>query len=123
MCLTDAFNFFYRKIYILSLLISANILYFIFIAPDHDMYETSISNIKCNTKDWGEFQVRRSGNFINNNSLGLILFGGINYQIEHHLFPGINHIHYPQIAPIVKKTAQEFGLTYFEFETIFSYIL
>ena len=30
------------------------------------------------------------------------LHGGLNYQIEHHLFPGMNHCHYPTIAPIVR---------------------
>jgi len=43
--------------------------------------------------------------------------GGLNFQIEHHLFPKICHIHYPGIAPIVKKTAKEFGLNYMEHKT------
>ena len=38
--------------------------------------------------------------------------GGLNHQIEHHLFPNICHVHYRDIAPIVKKTALEFGLPY-----------
>jgi linoleoyl-CoA desaturase len=36
----------------------------------------------------------------------------LNYQIEHHLFPNICHVHYPQIAPIVRETAEEFGVPY-----------
>ena len=43
--------------------------------------------------------------------------GGLNFQIEHHLFPNICHIHYPQIADIVRDTAKEYDLPYFEFET------
>lgn len=38
--------------------------------------------------------------------------GGLNYQIEHHLFPRVAHVHYPAIAPIVARTAREFGLPY-----------
>jgi linoleoyl-CoA desaturase len=38
--------------------------------------------------------------------------GGLNHQIEHHLFPQICHVHYRAIAPIVKATAEEFGLPY-----------
>jgi linoleoyl-CoA desaturase len=38
--------------------------------------------------------------------------GGLNFQIEHHLFPSICHVHYRKIAGIVKETAIEFGLPY-----------
>ena len=53
--------------------------------------------------DWGEIQVRNSGNFLNDNILVNHLFGGINYQIEHHLFPTICHVHFPEIKKIVKR--------------------
>jgi len=45
-----------------------------------------------------------------------------NYQIEHHLFPTICHVHYKAISSIVKKTAKEFGLRYNENRTFFSAI-
>lgn len=38
--------------------------------------------------------------------------GGLNFQIEHHLFPGICHVHYRNLAPIVQATAEEYGLPY-----------
>lgn len=41
------------------------------------------------------------------------MVGGLTNQIEHHLFPNISHVHYRKIAPIIKKTAQEFGLPYY----------
>ena len=44
--------------------------------------------------DWGELQIRNSGNFSTSNKLINHCFGGINYQIEHHLFPTISHIHF-----------------------------
>lgn len=45
--------------------------------------------------------------------------GGLNHQIEHHLFPDICHVHYRNIAPIVKATAEEFNVPYFEKPTFF----
>jgi fatty acid desaturase (delta-4 desaturase) len=44
--------------------------------------------------------------------------GGLNYQIEHHLFPRIQHTHYPTIAPVVKKFCEEKGIPYIHFPTI-----
>lgn len=44
--------------------------------------------------------------------------GGLNYQVEHHLFPNISHIHYPKIAPIVEQTAREFQLPYHKFASM-----
>jgi linoleoyl-CoA desaturase len=38
--------------------------------------------------------------------------GGLNYQVEHHLFPNICHVHYRKISKIVRETANEFGLPY-----------
>ena len=47
------------------------------------------------------------------NSKALLWYsGGLNHQIEHHLFPHICHVHYKDLAPIVKETAKEFGLPY-----------
>ena len=43
--------------------------------------------------------------------------GGLNFQVEHHLFTNISHVHYTEIAPIVKDTAIEFGIPYYEFDT------
>ncbi|MFZ1715232.1 MAG: fatty acid desaturase, partial [Saprospiraceae bacterium] len=49
-------------------------------------------------------------------------WGGLNYQIEHHLFPKISHIHYPAISKIVKQTCKEFNVAYVEFPTVVSAI-
>jgi linoleoyl-CoA desaturase len=63
-------------------------------------------------KNWFAHQMLTSANFSENNKLLTWYVGGLNYQIEHHLFPSICHVHYPKIAPIVKQTAKEFGLPY-----------
>ncbi len=40
------------------------------------------------------------------------LVGGLNFQIEHHLFPRISHVHYPAISRLVEETCREFGIRY-----------
>lgn len=62
--------------------------------------------------EWAIHQLYTTANFSTYNPFLRWLIGGLNFQIEHHLLPHVCHIHYPKIAPIVKKTAQEFGLPY-----------
>ena len=57
-------------------------------------------------------QIRTTANFATDNPLLTWYCGGLNYQIEHHLFPSVAHTRYPDIAPIVRQTAAEFGLPY-----------
>lgn len=66
---------------------------------------------------WAAHQMTTTANFAVNSKLAAFLCGGLNRQIEHHLFPKICHIHYPAIGNIVKQTAEEFGLPYIESET------
>ena len=44
--------------------------------------------------------------------------GGLNYQIEHHLFPRISHCHYPTIAPVVREFCEERKIPYVHFATV-----
>lgn len=62
--------------------------------------------------EWAVHQLRTTSDFARNNFLLNWYIGGLNFQIEHHLFRNICHIHYPKIAPIVEKTAKEFGFNY-----------
>jgi linoleoyl-CoA desaturase len=68
--------------------------------------------------EWAIHQLNTTANFARNNKWLSWYVGGLNYQIEHHLFPGICHVHYPAIAPIVKETAESFGLEYLENESL-----
>lgn len=67
--------------------------------------------------DWAIHQLNTTVNFSRSNKWLSWYVGGLNYQIEHHLFPKISHVHYPAIAPIVKQTAEEFGIPYMENQT------
>jgi linoleoyl-CoA desaturase len=69
--------------------------------------------------DWAIHQMRTTVNFSRNNKLLSWYIGGLNFQVEHHLFPKICHIHYPRIANIVKRTASEFNVPYLEHRSFF----
>jgi linoleoyl-CoA desaturase len=62
--------------------------------------------------NWAVHQLLTTTNFGNNSEWFSWYVGGLNFQIEHHLFPNICHVHYRKIASIVKTTAHEFGLPY-----------
>lgn len=62
---------------------------------------------------WAVHQLKTTANFAPHNKWLSWYVGGLNYQVEHHLFPGICHVHYPAIAPIVEQTAREFGHPYY----------
>jgi linoleoyl-CoA desaturase len=62
--------------------------------------------------NWAVHQILNTADFAPNNKLVCWYIGGLNFQIEHHLFPHICHIHYPHIAKIVAAVAAEHGITY-----------
>jgi len=70
--------------------------------------------------DWGEVQIRHSGNF--GGKLDCLLFGGINYQIEHHLFPSISHQYLPQVAEIVKEECARSNVPYVHHSSLYAAI-
>ena len=65
--------------------------------------------------EWAIHQLKTTANFATNNKVISWLVGGLNFQIEHHLFPKISHVHYPQISKIIKKACQEYGIQYVEY--------
>lgn len=62
--------------------------------------------------EWAIHQLKTTSNFSPNNKLISWFAGGLNYQVEHHLFPRISHIHYPAMSKIVKSKCQEFNIPY-----------
>jgi linoleoyl-CoA desaturase len=70
--------------------------------------------------EWYKHQVETTANFAPTSRLLNFYVGGLNFQVEHHLFPNICHVHYPKINKIVKETCEEFGVGYKEYKTFFS---
>jgi linoleoyl-CoA desaturase len=67
---------------------------------------------------WAVHQVETTVDFARGSRWLSWFVGGLNFQIEHHLFPQICHIHYPSISPLVEQTCREFGLRYVAHETL-----
>ena len=61
---------------------------------------------------WAMHQILTTTDFATKNSLIKHLYGGFNHHIVHHLFPNINHIHYPKLTSILKKTCEEYKVPY-----------
>ena len=65
--------------------------------------------------EWAIHQINTTANFATGNRLISWLVGGLNFQVEHHLFPKISHVHYPAISKIIKQTCNEYGIKYIEY--------
>jgi linoleoyl-CoA desaturase len=67
--------------------------------------------------DWAVSQLCNTANFAPKARLLSWYVGGLNYQVEHHLFPNICHVHYRKLSEIVKQTAHEFELPYHSYKS------
>jgi len=68
--------------------------------------------------EFAAHQIKTTANFATKNKLVSWLVGGLNFQIEHHLFPKISHVHYPAISEIVRAICMEYQLQYIEYPTM-----
>jgi len=66
--------------------------------------------------DWCKWQIETSASW--GGSVGSFFTGGLNLQIEHHLFPGVAHNCYPEIAVIIKEECKKRGVRYADFDTL-----
>lgn len=84
---------------------------------NHELAETT----RCVPRqgvDWGEWQMQTCHNWSTGSLLANHISGGLNHQIEHHLFPEIHYRHYPRIASIVRREAHRFGVPYYESKSL-----
>jgi fatty acid desaturase len=82
-------------------------MYFVIVAPNHDTQETQHHMDGGVGMDWGELQIRHSGDFSHESKTLTMFFGGMNHQITHHLYPAVCNIHYPEISKIVQDVCKE----------------
>lgn len=83
--------------------------------PAHvvDLTEFPLPDSNGNMQDdWAAHQLKTTTNFAQKSWAFSWFVGGLNFQVEHHLFPNICHVHYKKLAPIIQQTAQEFNLPY-----------
>lgn len=69
-------------------------------------------------QEWAIHQLRTTANFSTKSKVVCWLLGGLNFQVEHHLFPRISHVHYPAINRLVKQTCKDFNVIYLEHKTM-----
>jgi linoleoyl-CoA desaturase len=67
---------------------------------------------------WAEFQLKTTSNFAMKSKVISWFVGGLNYQVEHHLFPKVSHVHYPAISEILQEKCKEFNLPYNYYTTM-----
>ena len=90
---------------------------------EHTEFEFATTDPKVIESEWAIHQVKTTANFAPKNKIISWMVGGLNFQIEHHLFPRISHVHYPALSKIVKQTCEKFNLPYNQFPSMWSAIV
>jgi linoleoyl-CoA desaturase len=85
------------------------------VIEDAEVFLPDDSGTMKNT--WAIHQLFTTVNFATKNKIMNWFTGGLNHQVEHHIFPHISHVHYTKISKIVRETAKEFNLPYNEYKT------
>jgi len=104
--------------HIICSLISAFVFQLAHVLEETHFYDTDENGSVEN--NWAIHQLKTTANFSKGSSLFSWFIGGLNFQVEHHLFPNICHVHYRNLAPIVQTTAAEFGVPYHQHDTFWS---
>ena len=87
-------------------------------AVEHTEFMEVNSDQKVLENDWAIHQVKTTSNFATKSKLITFFAGGLNFQIEHHLFPKVSHVFYPELSVIVRNVCAEYGITYGEHRTL-----
>ncbi len=74
-------------------------------------------------QEWAVHQITSTANFATSSRWLYWLLGGLNFQIEHHLFPRVSHVHYPAISRLVKEVCSEYDIVYNEYNSMFKAIV
>jgi linoleoyl-CoA desaturase len=69
---------------------------------------------------WAVHQMETTANFGMKSNLLTWYVGGLNFQVEHHLFPNVCSIHYPVISKIVQEKASEYNISYHSEKSFFT---
>jgi len=79
---------------------------------EHTEFEAAGINPTLIENEWAIHQVKTTANFAPGNRMISWFVGGLNYQVEHHLFPRVSHVHYPAISKIVEQVCEKHELPY-----------
>jgi linoleoyl-CoA desaturase len=73
--------------------------------------------------EWAIHQVLTTNNFATKSWLATFFMGGLNFQVEHHLFPNISHVHYPKMNEILKELCVKYNIQYNEIPTFWQSVV
>src|SRR5210317_431083 len=73
--------------------------------------------------EWAVHQIKTTNNFSTKSWIATWFMGGLNFQVEHHLFPNISHVHYPKLNQILRSTCEKYGVEYKEIPTFWQSIV
>jgi linoleoyl-CoA desaturase len=85
---------------------------------EHAEFELADIEPKVIENEWAIHQIKTTSNFAPRHKILSWFVGGLNYQVEHHLFPRISHVHYPAISVIVEQTCKRYNLPYNAYPTM-----
>lgn len=85
---------------------------------EHTSFQVAGLEPKVIESEWAVHQVRTTANFAGKSRVVSWLLGGLNFQIEHHLFPRISHVHYPALSKIIREICMRHGLPYNYYPTM-----
>ncbi|HMK04341.1 MAG TPA: acyl-CoA desaturase [Ferruginibacter sp.] len=88
------------------------------VVENTEFEHVSLEATKHMESAWAEHQMRTTANFAMGNKVISWFVGGLNYQIEHHLFPRVSHVHYPVISKIVMEKCKEYNMPYNKYDTM-----
>ncbi|CAD7699395.1 unnamed protein product [Ostreobium quekettii] len=90
------------------------------VTGDVDFFSEDESNNGRVPRGWAAAQVQTTADFSHGSWFWTHVSGGLNYQVVHHLFPWVCHMHYPKIAPIVLDVCKEYGVKYVVYPTFWA---
>ena len=89
-------------------------------------FEEAGTSAKMIESEWAIHEINTTANFAPKNKVISWFVGGLNFQVEHHLFPRVSHVHYPALSKIVQRECAQFNLPYHYYttmtEAVFSHI-
>ncbi|HEY4207869.1 MAG TPA: acyl-CoA desaturase, partial [Puia sp.] len=86
-------------------------------------FDSATGDAKQIENEWAIHQVRTTANFSTDSKIISWFTGGLNYQIEHHLFPRVSHVHYPALSKLVQAECAAYNLPYNNMPTFKSAVI
>lgn len=101
--------------YLLIMHASASLFLAIVFQMAHVVEITEFYDVDDELDSWHVHEILTTADFATGSKFWSYLLGGLNFQVEHHLFRDVSHIHYPALHRIVREECEHYGISYKEF--------